>query len=155
MSVDPVETDAQAGAPGKTRRRVLAAAGAAGAAALLAACGSETPAEGQTGTGSGGEEGDRPEGAIVAVDQVPVGGGFIDPDRGVVVTRPAEDQWRAFSATCTHASCLVSSVSSSGIVCTCHGSTFSTTDGSVVGGPAPAPLPAKEVAVADGWVVSA
>lgn len=156
MDKERVEIADPSRSPVACRRRVLAGAGAVGATALLAACG------GAQGSGQGGEPADddaldaqRPQGAIVAVDQVPVGGGFINTEQGVVVTRLAEDQWHAFSATCTHASCLVSSVSSSGIVCTCHGSTFSPTDGSVLGGPASSPLPAKAVSVRDGWVVSA
>lgn len=162
MTEDPVEIERRSLARGATRRGVLTGAGAVGATALLAACGPETatgygheppPAEG--GPADGGEnaaqEGD--DAAIVAVDEVPVGGGFIDAERDVVVTRPAEDEWHAFSATCTHAGCPVTSVADGRINCDCHGSSFSPTDGSVVGGPAPAPLPPRAITVEDGWVV--
>ncbi len=159
MTEEPAETDAGACAHRTTRRGVLAGAGVVGATALLAACSADAEPGGQPGADTsrqgGGDRGDRPERAIVAVDQVPVGGGFIDTERNVVVTRPAEDDWRAFSATCTHASCLVSSVNADGINCTCHGTTFSATDGSVIRGPAPEPLPSRPIALEDGWIVSA
>ena len=38
----------------------------------------------------------------------------IDPDRAVRADPPGEDQWRASSATCTQASCLVNSVPAAG-----------------------------------------
>ena len=162
MTDEPVETERRPRACGATRRGVLAGAGVVGATALLAACGPETatgyghepapPGGGQAdGGGDAGQGGD--DAAIVAVDQVPVGGGFIDADRDVVVTRPAEDEWHAFSATCTHAGCPVTSVADGRITCDCHRSSFSAVDGSVVGGPAPAPLPPREITVEDGWVV--
>jgi Rieske Fe-S protein len=38
-------------------------------------------------------------------------------------------------------------------MCPCHGSVFSVKDGSVLGGPAPAPLPAVDVSVKGGEVL--
>ncbi len=81
----------------------------------------------------------------MAASDVPVGGGKILKDEKVVVTQPTAGTYKAFSATCTHSGCLVGSVKNDKIVCPCHGSEFSVTDGSVQKGPAKKPLPAKSV----------
>jgi Rieske Fe-S protein len=47
----------------------------------------------------------------------------------------------------THQGCTVSTVSDGTINCPCHGSKFSITNGSVVGGPAPSPLAAVSIKV--------
>jgi len=39
-----------------------------------------------------------------------VGGGIILPDEQVVVTQPSAGEFKAFTAVCTHAQCVVSSV---------------------------------------------
>ena len=71
---------------------------------------------------------------------IPVGGGRILADQQVVITQPTAGTFMAFTAVCTHRGCVVASVADGTIVCPCHGSKFSITDGSVTGGPAPAPL---------------
>lgn len=134
---------------GSTRRTVLAT-GAAGTAALLVGCGEyggddkdsqeETSPE-DTGTGGAAEE-------LAKTADIPVGGGKIFKDRKVVVTQPEEGDFKAFSAVCTHAGCIVSSVSDETIDCACHGSRFKITDGAVAKGPATEPLPAEEIEVA-------
>ena len=63
----------------------------------------------------------------------------------MVVTQPTAGQFKAFSSTCTHNHCQLSGFVGDRITCPCHGSTFSITDGSPNGGPAPSPL--AEVAV--------
>jgi Rieske Fe-S protein len=152
-----------------TRRTVLGGAAAVGGAAVLAACGSgDDSADGaQAGTGAeesevvdDGEavaEGDVPSGddALVAVAEVPIGGGVIIGAAQVVVTQPSEGEFKGFSSTCTHQGCQVSSVGGDAIRCACHNSTFSVADGSVLGGPATAPLPEVPVAVAGDQVVPA
>ncbi|MEZ5191458.1 MAG: Rieske (2Fe-2S) protein [Nocardioides sp.] len=75
-----------------------------------------------------------------------MGGGLIVAAQKVVVTQPTEGEFKAFSAVCTHAGCLVSSVSDT-INCVCHGSAFSIADGSVVSPPATKPLPAAAITV--------
>jgi cytochrome b6-f complex iron-sulfur subunit len=56
-----------------------------------------------------------------------------------------EDQgFHAISSVCTHLGCVVAHNEGEGFACPCHGSRFST-DGSVVGGPAPAALPWLEI----------
>ncbi|BCB83362.1 hypothetical protein Psuf_006750 [Phytohabitans suffuscus] len=144
------------------RRNVLAAGAlGVGAAGLLAACGGDddpragTPAPAATSaaptTGAdpsasaGGEA--APADALASTADIPVGGGKIFPDQQVVVTQPAAGDFKAFDAQCTHQGCLVSQVQGDEIVCTCHGSAFSTSDGSVLGGPAPSPLAARTITV--------
>jgi Rieske Fe-S protein len=143
------------------RRNVLAAgAVGVGAAGLLAACGADdepaasTPTAGATGSApssgaapSASASGAAPANALASTSDIPVGGGKIFADRQVVVTQPATGDFKAFSAQCTHQGCLVSRVQGNEIVCTCHGSTFSATDGSVLAGPAPSPLPAQSITV--------
>jgi Rieske Fe-S protein len=63
------------------------------------------------------------------------------------VTQPQAGTFKAFSATCTHAGCTVSSVADNVIHCNCHGSNYSAVDGSVQNGPAPKPLANKTVTV--------
>ncbi|WP_030189361.1 Rieske (2Fe-2S) protein [Streptomyces violaceorubidus] len=147
-------------AAGPARRTVVAAAGAAGLTAVLAACSGSDDASGDTGTvpsgspsqeaggsGSGGGENAGAGAALAATADIPEGGGKVFPDQKVVVTQPAAGDFKAFSATCTHQGCAVKSVADGLINCPCHNSSFSITDGSVQAGPAPKPLPAVQITV--------
>ena len=78
---------------------------------------------------------------------IPVGGGTIIDSAKVVITQPTEGEFKAFTAVCPHQQCLVTSIKDEEIDCSCHGSKFSITDGSVVNGPAVTPLPARAVTV--------
>ncbi|MGW7070785.1 Rieske (2Fe-2S) protein [Streptomyces sp. NPDC054855] len=136
-----------------SRRSVVAAAGVVSLAAALAACGEsddgygsgsgqadeQTPAEAET-TGAAGA-------ALAKTSEIPVGGGKIFKEEGVVVTQPTEGDFKAFSNRCTHKQCPVTSVEGGTINCPCHGSKFSIADGSVKAAPAPKPLPAAEIKV--------
>jgi Rieske Fe-S protein len=82
--------------------------------------------------------------------EIPVGGGKAFTDAKVVVTQPTKGQYKAFSAVCTHVGCICNQVADGTIDCPCHGSKFKITDGSVVAGPATAPLAAKTVTVSNG-----
>ncbi len=64
-----------------------------------------------------------------------------------MVTQPSAGTYKAFSSKCTHQGCAVGSVANGVIVCPCHNSEFSVTDGSVKKGPATRPLPAAEITV--------
>ncbi len=88
-----------------------------------------------------------------AASEIPVGGGKIYSAARVVVTQPARGQYKAFSAVCTHVGCIMSAVTSGTIDCPCHGSQFKITNGAVITGPAPSPLPAKQIKIVDGKVI--
>ncbi|WP_103535531.1 Rieske (2Fe-2S) protein [Streptomyces sp. SM11] len=147
------------------RRRTVLAAGAAGAAALATGCGSSDGDGGGDTTGtpttSAGATDEAADGAspgtsdgveLAGTGDIPVGGGTVFKERKVVVTQPEEGEFKAFSAVCTHASCLVSTVSDGTINCPCHGSRYSITDAAVEAGPAPRPLPAERISVSDGTI---
>ena len=57
-----------------------------------------------------------------------------------------EQGFHAISSICTHLGCVVAHAEGEGFTCPCHGSRFAT-DGSVVGGPAPADLPWLEISM--------
>ena len=115
------------------------------------------PATGGTPSASGmPERTARPEvtGRVLAdVKEIPVGGGKIFSTERVVVTQPARGAYRAFSAVCTHVGCIVNQISDGTINCPCHGSEFKITNGAVVTGPAPRPLPRKQIKIVGGTVV--
>jgi len=151
--------------PGSSRRSVLRAAGVGGAAVAVgltaAACGNSSsggtsannaPAQGGATTGSGSTSGSG-AGAIAQTSQIPVDGGMVvTADNGTVITQPDSGTYKAFTAICTHAGCTVGSVANNQIMCPCHGSVYSAKDGSVIQGPAPAPLAAKKISVSGGQI---
>ncbi|MFH9012344.1 Rieske (2Fe-2S) protein [Streptomyces sp. NPDC017943] len=142
--------------PGPNRRAVVAAAGAAGLAVALTACGSDDKASGPS-TGQGAADGGATsEGggasagggaALAKTSDIPEGGGKIFKDEKVVVSQPAAGDYKAFSTICTHRNCPMVDLEGDTISCTCHGSRFSVLDGSVQKGPAVDPLPARKVTV--------
>lgn len=126
-----------------TRRRALTGVVVGGLSLpALAACGgsSSTPAaqppaaSGTSGASSPASGGGGAPG-LVAVADVPVGGGVILKDQNIVVTQPTKDTFEGFDATCTHQGCQLASVSDGTINCACHGSQFAITDGANVTGP--------------------
>lgn len=158
-----------------TRRRALTGVATAGVTLpLLAACADDElsgatasspsaepttgpttePADGPT-TEPAAEPDPAPEAgveALTSTDDIPVGGGVVFADSRVVVTQPEAGEFRCFSAVCTHTGCLVSGVSTS-IDCPCHASRFDLATGEVLGGPAPAPLPAVAFTIDKNQVV--
>ncbi|MDX6340493.1 MAG: hypothetical protein QOH87_631 [Trebonia sp.] len=146
-----------------TRRGMLAGVGLVGLASAITACGagaaSSTPAAGGAATTAGGAGTAAPAGsaggggsaaaasALAATSKIPVGSGTIFPGPQVVVTQPTAGEFKAFSAVCTHMGCIVNQISNGTIDCPCHGSQYSITTGDVVSGPAPRPLPAKQIKV--------
>ena len=96
----------------------------------------------------------KPKGTVLGqASDIPVGGGAIYTAAKVVVTQPASGQYKAFSAVCTHVGCIVNKVTNGTIDCPCHGSEFKINTGAVVTGPAPAPLPKKQITIVNGQVV--
>jgi len=161
---------AEPSVPASSRRTVLACAGAA-CAAVLAGCskynsnnggiaGSQPPATSSSaappasGSGAAGSGAAGPA-ALASTSDVPVGGGKILADKKIVITQPKSGEFHGFSAVCTHAGCIVGTVSGGTINCPCHGSRFSITNGSVVNGPAPSPLPPVGIKVQGTSIVQA
>lgn len=89
---------------------------------------------------------------ITPVAAVPVGGGVIFAEHGVVITQPVAGTYVGFSSVCPHQGCSVRVVAGGTINCFCHGSRFRITDGSVAGGPAREPLARRRIVVVDGVV---
>ena len=157
---------------GLSRRRALTGAATVGLALpVLAACGddaardvtggtSTAPAPDPTATSTPAPTvspeptpgSSAREGGLASTDDIPVGGGTIFTDDRVVVTQPVAGEFRCFSAVCTHEQCLVTEVAST-ITCRCHSSSFDLSTGEVLGGPAPAPLPAVDFTISQNQVV--
>ncbi|WP_116948542.1 QcrA and Rieske domain-containing protein [Jiangella endophytica] len=154
------------------RRTALMGLGAVGVAGLLAACGggddepttggapsattepsadATTPAEGTTPadpTSEASTPAGEPGGeALTGTADVPVGGGVVLHVPGVVVAQPEAGTFVAYSSTCTHQGCAVTTVADGLITCDCHGSQFNVADGSVARGPAEQPLPQVAIVV--------
>lgn len=108
-------------------RRELLTSGAAIAAALLVGC-------------SSARNPDDLVSVTVPKSDIPVGGGVVRAESGVVITQPEEGTFLGFTSVCTHQQCDVREVRTDGIYCACHGSLFSITDGSPTAGPASTPL---------------
>ncbi|WP_433302860.1 Rieske (2Fe-2S) protein [Actinoplanes sp. CA-030573] len=161
---------------GSTRRLVLLGAGAVGATAVLAACGTNSGSTNTNGTdfsnnpapagsgaanagGSGDDKGDDSSGgstggnALATTGDIPQGGGIITAD--YVITQPQAGQYKAFSKVCTHQGCDVSKVEGGVITCPCHGSKFSIDTGEPTTGPATKPLAETKVKVDGDNIVKA
>lgn len=92
---------------------------------------------------------------LARAEDVPSGGGMILKDQDLVLTKDADGEIHAFSATCTHLGCVVAAVVGNTINCPCHGSKFDATTGARVAGPAREPLPARPIQVRDGAIFRA
>ncbi|PJJ69103.1 nitrite reductase/ring-hydroxylating ferredoxin subunit [Sediminihabitans luteus] len=133
---------------GLTRRTLLATSGAGAGALVLAAC-----------AGTSGESADQvtqasDDAPLVAVADVPVGGAVsVRTAQGapLLVTQPADGEIHVFGAICPHQGCTVLPDDAQ-LRCPCHASLFALTDGAVLEGPSPEPLPEVEVEVVDGQV---
>jgi Rieske Fe-S protein len=159
-----------------TRRSLLLGAGALGVTGVLTACSTAAvpydandagqapqpaaPAAAASGmaasdsAAAGSMASAMPTGTLLGMAaEVPVGGGVVYTSAKVVVTQPAKGEFKAFSAVCTHVGCLCNQVADGTINCPCHGSKFKITDGSVVAGPAPSPLPSEPITVSDGKIL--
>ncbi len=139
------------------RRAVLAAGGVVTVGGVLVACssGSDLNVDGAA-TSTEAESVDQPAASdvsgVVAVADIPVGGGVVIENPPIVITQPEAGTIRAFTAICPHQGCLVGEVVDNEIICPCHQSLFSAVDGSVIAGPADQALGEAAVTVADGEV---
>ncbi|MFF7991653.1 Rieske (2Fe-2S) protein [Kitasatospora xanthocidica] len=142
-------SEAPEASPTASRRTLLCGAAAvlaAGGTVAVTGCSSSSSSSSSSGTGSAAK-GPVDLGPASAV---PEGGGKVFREQKIVVTQPAAGQYKAFSAKCTHAGCVVDQVKNQQIQCPCHGSRFGIADGAVQDGPAPSPLPAYTVTVEGG-----
>lgn len=147
--------------PGTTRRAIVLGGCAGAVAACLAGCArygeaQSTPAPppggaGSAPTGGAGSSGSG-TGIALAAARVPVGGGVVLADQGVVITQPRAGTFAAFGTTCPHEGCAVSDVADGLITCPCHGSEFRIADGRVAQGPAQRGLSRRRVSVEGGQV---
>ncbi|MEE1785295.1 Rieske (2Fe-2S) protein [Streptomyces sp. SP17BM10] len=140
-------SEAPESTPATSRRTLLC-----GAAAVLAAAGGTVALTGCGSSAGSSGSGAAPKGPVDLgpASAVPEGGGKVFREQKIVVTQPTAGQYKAFSAKCTHAGCIVDQVKNQQIQCPCHGSKFAIADGAVADGPAPSPLPAYTVTVEAG-----
>jgi thiosulfate dehydrogenase [quinone] large subunit len=119
---------------------------------------STSPSAAQTpaASASGAASAPPPGTAVGRASAVPVGRALRTRDPRtkqpvwVVHTRKG---FKAFSAVCTHAGCTVDfQRSSTQFACPCHGARYDATNGHVLAGPAPDPLPPLRVEVVDGEI---
>jgi Rieske Fe-S protein len=87
-----------------------------------------------------------PSSAIADAGDIPVGGmklfTYPTPEDRCILVRTSETEYNAFSQKCTHLSCAVYyERETNRLACPCHHGYFSATDGSVLQGPPPRPLP--------------
>ncbi|MEU4495182.1 Rieske (2Fe-2S) protein [Streptomyces sp. NPDC023998] len=131
------------------RRTVLKGAALAGAAGLgVAACSTDSKlGHAQNPTPTAPVE-------LGAADAVPVGGAKLYREQRLVVSCPAEGQYKAFSAQCTHAGCVLDKLEGTEGNCPCHGSRFDVTTGKAVRGPATVPLPEVPITAEGGNLVA-
>lgn len=92
---------------------------------------------------------------LAAVADIPVGGGTVFADQGVVVTQPQPGTFAAFDVVCPHQGCTVNEVTDGSISCPCHGSKFGVADGAPTTGPATSPLGNRQVTVQGDRIVLA
>ncbi|MFJ9027053.1 Rieske 2Fe-2S domain-containing protein [Streptomyces sp. NPDC102274] len=135
--------------PSAARRTVLKGAALAGVAGLgVAACSTESKL--------GHAETPTPTAPVDlgAAAEVPVGGAKLYREQRLVVSCPAKGEYKAFSAQCTHAGCLLEKLEGTVGDCPCHGSRFDVTTGAAIQGPATASLPEVPVTAEGGKLIA-
>lgn len=119
------------------RGAAVAAVGAVAGFAVTKATVPDEAARASAANGYGPAAGGSGGGKMLArLNDLPIGGGLVMGADAIVLTRTSGDDVRAFSATCTHQGCTVSTVAQGLIECPCHGSAFDAATGAVVTGPA-------------------
>jgi Rieske Fe-S protein len=143
------------------RKMITGTAMAVGGTAVLAACGSGSPTATPTAGDSHAPAGSSAPaagsgGAVLAkLSDVPVGQAISAKNDGqpICIAQPTAGAAVAFSAVCTHMGCTVEPAGKQ-LNCPCHGSQYDAFTGKVLAGPAPKPLPAVDVHVAGGNIVT-
>ena len=123
---------------------------------LVTACSSGSTGTSPTPTQGGSEPTSSAGTALVALADVPEGGGAVVSGPGgkmIVVARISATEVKAYDATCPHQGQTVAEPSGGTITCPSHGSQFSPADGAVKKGPATSGLRAVGVKVDGDQVV--
>jgi nitrite reductase/ring-hydroxylating ferredoxin subunit len=121
-----------------SRRAVIASAVGVSAVTALAACAPQASVDlGATESEAPAENSSAPVEVCKTTD-IPVGSGkkFDVSGTPILITHPSQDVFRGFSAVCTHAGFVMSTVANSEIKCDNHGAVYNADDGSVIKGPA-------------------
>ena len=121
-----------------SRRTVIASAVGVSAVTALAACAPQVSTQTQSSTSPTPEASSVAGVEVCKTTDIPVGSGKRFDVEGVpiLITQPTKDVFRGFSAVCTHAGFVMSTVANSEIKCDSHGSIFNADDGSVIRGQA-------------------
>ena len=150
----PYDANEEGVAPGSEVVPSVAGQASAGQAGAGQASGSQASgSQASAGQGAPADGGAAMGTLLGLVTDIPLGGGTIYTSEKIVVTQPVKGVFKAFSAVCTHVGCICNRVANGTIDCPCHGSEFKITDGAVVTGPAPSPLPARTITVSDGKIL--
>ncbi|MQS40095.1 Rieske (2Fe-2S) protein [Streptomyces katsurahamanus] len=131
------------------RRTVLKGAALAGAAGLgVAACSTDSK------LGRAVSPTPTEPVHLGAADAIPVGGAKLYREERLIVSCPAEGEYKAFSAQCTHGGCVLDKIVGNEGNCPCHGSRFDITTGKALVGPATVPLPEVQIKAEGGKLVA-
>ena len=119
-------------------RTVIASAVGVSAVTALAACTPQTEAQPDATQSEAPAESASAAVEVCKTTDIPVGSGkkFDVSGTPILITHPSQDVFRGFSAICTHAQAVMSTVVNSEIECPAHFSVFNADDGSVIKGPA-------------------
>lgn len=142
------------------RRALLAGAGAAGAAGLLAACGDDTAPAGAAAAPATSApaappapSGAAPAASLASTADVPVGGGTVVG--GVLLVQPVAGTFKAYDAACPHKGVKVGVPKDGVATCPAHNSTFAIADGARISGPATSGLKEIPIKVEAGRITQA
>ena len=121
-----------------SRRTVIASAVGVSAVTAFAACTPQTEAQPDATQSEAPAESASAAVEVCKTTDIPVGSGkkFDVSGTPILITHPSQDVFRGFSAICTHAQAVMSTVVNSEIECPAHFSVFNADDGSVIKGPA-------------------
>ena len=121
-----------------SRRTVIASAVGVSAVTALAACTPQTEAQPDATQSEAPAESASAAVEVCKTTDIPVGSGkkFDVSGTPILITHPSQDVFRGFSAICTHAQAVMSTVVNSEIECPAHFSVFNADDGYVIKGPA-------------------
>ncbi len=151
---DHLDTPARTGLG---RRAFLRGAGAALTAGVsitvITACGGgkNDEATGAADLDALPEQAQATIGQTVQSGKIPVGGATFLPESGLILTRPAQQEYRVLSNVCPHAGGKIDRQDERGrLVCPLHGSQFDPATGKALVGPASQPLPVRPVAIHHG-----